>query len=112
MSPKMIRNATTNQLVDAYLQGNFRKESPNHCYPTRTKVARAASTVQHIEETQTKEHSYPIFNFDQCDVNNPPNELKHKDLIKSNICHMVSMMLREIIPYILSQNPKYLVAKK
>ena len=38
-STKILRNSTTNQSVDSYLQVIFRKESPNHRYPTRTRVA-------------------------------------------------------------------------
>ena len=54
MLPNILRNATTNQLVDAYLQGTFQKETPTHHYPTRTKVARAASAVQQMEAAQIK----------------------------------------------------------
>ena len=59
-----------------------------HRYPTRTKVARAAATVQQLEASQIKNHSSPTFNFDTCNIENPPNELKYKDLIKSNDKHL------------------------
>ena len=78
-----MRNNIDKKSADACLQVAFQKESPSHLYPTRAKVSRAAPTVQQLEATQTKEHGSPIFNFDQYGIHNPLNELKHKELIKS-----------------------------
>ena len=60
----MLRNDPTNQSADAYRQGTFQQELPDHHYPARTKVARAAATVQQLEASQLKNLAYPTFNFD------------------------------------------------
>ena len=46
ISLKILHNDATKHSAEAYHQGTFQKEPPVHHYPTRTKVARAAATVQ------------------------------------------------------------------
>ena len=87
MSSKILRSAPSNQSADAYLQGTFQKELPDHLYLTRTKVAWAVSTVQQLEAMPIKNQASPTFNFDKHDIYNPPNELKYEDLIKSEDRH-------------------------
>ena len=49
VSPKILHSVPNNQSAEAYRQDNFQKELPDRRYPTRTKVDRAASTVQQLE---------------------------------------------------------------
>ena len=46
-------------------------------------VAQAAATVQQLEELQIKDNSSVIIDFDIFNINNPPNEFKYKDLLKT-----------------------------
>ena len=71
ISPKILHDDATKQSAEAYYQRTFQKELPVHRYPTRTKVARAAATVQQLEASQMKNHSSPTFNFDIYNIENP-----------------------------------------
>ena len=84
ISPKILHDDATKHSAEAYHQGTFQKEPPVHRYPTRTKVARAAATVQQLEASQIKNPSSPTFDFNNFTIENPPNKLKYKDLIKLN----------------------------
>jgi len=90
ISPKIVHEDTSKHLAEAYHQGTFQREPPIHRYPTRTKIARAAATVQQLEASQLKHHPSPTFNFDSFSIENPPTELKYKDLLQSEDKHLWS----------------------
>ena len=82
ISPKIVHEDNPKYLADAYHQGIFQQEPPIHRYPIRTKTARAVAAVQQLEASQLKYHPSPTFNFDSFNIENPPNELKYKDLLQ------------------------------
>jgi len=88
ISPKIVHEDTTKHLAEAYHQGTFQREPPTHRYPTRTKTARAAATIQQMEDFQMKNHPSCTYDFDSYTIENPLTELKYKDLLQSEDKHL------------------------